>query len=30
MGRGRPSFWERLVYFGMDRAWVAAMEETNW
>jgi pilus assembly protein CpaF len=30
IGRGRPSFWERLVYFGMDRAWVAAMEETNW
>ncbi len=30
MGRGRPSFWERLVYFQMDRAWVAAMEETNW
>lgn len=30
VGRGRPSFWERLVYFGMDRAWVAAMEETNW
>ncbi len=30
LGRGRPSFWERLVYFGMDRAWVAAMEETNW
>jgi pilus assembly protein CpaF len=30
MGRGRPSFWERLVYFGMDRAWVAAMEETAW
>jgi pilus assembly protein CpaF len=30
IGRGRPSFWDRLVYFGMDRAWVAAMEETNW
>jgi pilus assembly protein CpaF len=30
VGRGRPSFWERLMYFQMDRAWVAAMEETNW
>ncbi len=30
IGRGRPSFWERLQYFQMDRAWVAAMEETNW
>jgi pilus assembly protein CpaF len=30
IGRGRPSFWERLMYFQMDRAWVAAMEETNW
>jgi len=30
IGRGRPSFWDRLVYFQMDRAWVAAMEETNW
>ena len=30
VGRGRPSFWDRLVYFQMDRAWVAAMEETNW
>ncbi len=30
VGRGRPSFWERLQYFQMDRAWVAAMEETNW
>ena len=25
IGRGRPSFWERLMYFQMDRAWVAAM-----
>jgi pilus assembly protein CpaF len=30
VGRGRPSFWDRLMYFQMDRAWVAAMEETNW
>ena len=30
MGRGRPSFWDRLMYFQMDRAWVAAMEEINW
>jgi pilus assembly protein CpaF len=30
IGRSRPSFWDRLAYFQMDRAWVAAMEETNW
>jgi pilus assembly protein CpaF len=30
MGRGRPSFWERLVYFQMDRAWLQAVEEANW
>ena len=29
IGRGRPSFWDRLMYFQMDRAWIAAMEETN-
>ena len=30
IGRGRPSFWDRLMYFQMDKAWVAAMEEINW
>jgi pilus assembly protein CpaF len=30
IGRGRPSFWDRLVYFGLDKAWVAAMEEQSW
>jgi pilus assembly protein CpaF len=27
--RARPSFWDRLSYFGLDRAWSAAMEETD-
>jgi pilus assembly protein CpaF len=26
VGRGRPSFHDRLVYFGMDRAWSEALE----
>jgi pilus assembly protein CpaF len=30
MGRGRPSFWDRLVYFQMDRAWLQAVDEVNW
>jgi pilus assembly protein CpaF len=30
MGRGRPSFWDRLVYFQMDRAWAQASDEANW
>ncbi len=25
--RSRPSFHQRLVYFGLDRAWTAALEE---
>jgi pilus assembly protein CpaF len=26
VNRGRPSFYHRLVYFGMERAWAAALE----
>ena len=26
VGRGRPSFQDRLVYFGLDRAWTSALE----
>ena len=25
--RSKPSFYERLTYFGLDRAWSAAVEE---
>ncbi len=28
-GTGRPSFWERLVYFGAEKAWTAAMDEVR-
>ncbi len=27
--RSRPSFHQRLAYFGLDRAWTAALEETE-
>ncbi len=27
VGRARPSFHDRLTYFGLDRAWIAALEE---
>ena len=27
--RARPSFHQRLAYFGLDRAWTAAMEEAG-
>ena len=30
IGRGRASFWDRLVYFGLDRSWTAALEEQSW
>jgi pilus assembly protein CpaF len=29
VGHARPSFHQRLVYFGCDRAWLAAMEEAG-
>ncbi|HKM61027.1 MAG TPA: CpaF family protein [Acidisphaera sp.] len=29
INRTRPSFWDRLTYFGLDRAWTAAMEESD-
>ena len=28
-GRGKPSFQERLAYFGCERAWVAALESAD-
>ena len=27
--RTRPAFWDRLTYFGLDRAWTAAMEDAE-
>ena len=27
--RARPSFYQRLTYFGLDRAWATALEETE-
>jgi len=27
VSRAKPSFYQRLSYFGLDRAWVAAVEE---
>ena len=29
VSRSKPSFYERLTYFGLDRAWTAAVEEAN-
>jgi pilus assembly protein CpaF len=29
INRARPSFHQRLMYFGLDRAWSAAMEEAD-
>ncbi len=27
VSRGHPSFWERLIYFGLEKSWNAALEE---
>jgi pilus assembly protein CpaF len=29
VGHGRPSFHQRLAYFGLERAWTAAIEEAE-
>ncbi len=29
ISRSRPSFYKRLVYFGLDRAWASALEEVG-
>jgi pilus assembly protein CpaF len=29
INRARPSFHQRLTYFGLDRAWSAALEEAE-
>jgi pilus assembly protein CpaF len=29
ISRARPSFYKRLVYFGLDRAWTSALEEVG-
>ena len=29
ISRARPAFWERLVYFGLDRTWLAGLEEAS-
>jgi pilus assembly protein CpaF len=29
VNRARPSFHQRLTYFGLDRAWAAALEEAE-
>jgi pilus assembly protein CpaF len=29
VSRARPSFMARLVYFGLDQAWMAALEEAD-
>ncbi len=29
VSRSKPSFYDRLSYFGLDRAWTAAIEETG-
>ena len=29
VNRGRPGFYDRLAYFGLDRAWAAALDSTE-
>jgi pilus assembly protein CpaF len=29
VSRARPGFYSRLAYFGLDRAWISAMEEAE-